>query len=171
MTDQAIPQPRKRKRGEDRISAHALVPHPLNKAVCEFCGLKAGDKAHMRPERVQTAVTKRNALGMFEPGTAGGPGRLPGPHEATEEVRALCRRIVTDPVYCDNLILRARAGVLPPGVEVTIFHYAIGKPPEKVEVQGGSGFQIVFMGPRRDPLAGDPMALQEGTPEAGRVPS
>lgn len=150
----AAPMPRKRRQGE-RVPAHVLVRHPLNAGVCEYCGLAERDDCHFRPVAKRGEVV-RDDKGRWVKGTPSPSlGRPTGDSETTKAVREMCQRIVTDPEYCEGLILRARAGLLPPGVEVTIFHYAVGKPPEKIDVTGKAPFSIVFLGHRRDPLADD----------------
>src|SRR3954470_7502356 len=63
-------------------------------------------------------------------------GRRKGtPNKATVEVKAVCGAIVDDRIYLKNLVKRARAGRLPPAVETMIWHYAKGKPAERVELK------------------------------------
>jgi len=60
-----------------------------------------------------------------------GSGRKKGTkNKITPEVRGLCKRIVTDPGYLDQLTERARTGELPPGIEQMLWAYAHGKPPD-----------------------------------------
>ena len=63
-----------------------------------------------------------------------------------------------------NLLLRARAGVLAPAMELGLYYYAFGKPKEvlKIEDLDRLPFQIVLVGPRRDPLA-----IKAAEPESG----
>ncbi len=78
----------------------------------------------------------RNGLGQFV--KAPGPGRKKGvPNKATAEVRAACVAIVDDAAYRRKLLARARAGTLPPAVECMLWHYAKGKPKDRVEHSGG----------------------------------
>ena len=65
----------------------------------------------------------------------GGPGRPPGtPNKATKEVRAFCQRLVADPEYRAALERRWREGSLPPAVEAMVWSYAVGKPPQSLDV-------------------------------------
>lgn len=50
------------------------------------------------------------------------------------EARGFARSIIDHPEYRANLLARATRGVLPPGVETMLWHYAFGKPPDKVDV-------------------------------------
>ena len=82
------------------------------------------------------ATNGRNGRGQFV--NAPGPGRKKGvPNKATVEVRAACVAIVDDPHYRTKLLARARAGALPPAVECMLWHYAKGKPKDRVEHSGG----------------------------------
>ena len=42
--------------------------------------------------------------------------------------------IVDDPIYRANLLARAQTGTLAPAIEQMLWHYAKGKPPDKVEL-------------------------------------
>lgn len=53
----------------------------------------------------------------------------------TREVKALAERLVTDPVYLKNLEKRLKAGRAP-HMEITLFHYAFGKPRDIVKLEG-----------------------------------
>ena len=72
----------------------------------------------------------------FTPGQSGNPkGRPKGAlSKVTLEARAACAAIVDDPDYRQKLTARAKAGTLPPGIEVMLWHYAKGKPPDHVSV-------------------------------------
>lgn len=75
----------------------------------------------------------------------GGPGRTAGtPNKATVEVRALCQRLLSDREYQNNLRARLTAGDLPPAVEAMLWHYAYGKPKERVEVTGAENGPMRF---------------------------
>ena len=72
-------------------------------------------------------------------GTPKTGGRKKGtPNKATLEVREACAAIVEDGAYQRHLLVRARAGELPPAVECMLWHYRFGKPKERLEVDGGS---------------------------------
>lgn len=53
----------------------------------------------------------------------------------TREARANAREIIEDVAYKENLKLRAVKGTLHPVVEQMLWHYAYGKPKDRVEVQ------------------------------------
>lgn len=70
----------------------------------------------------------------FRPGQSGNPrGRTPGTlTRKTIEVRKIANRLVDDPAYQDALrqrMINGSAG----SVEVLMWHYAHGKPVERVE--------------------------------------
>ena len=61
-----------------------------------------------------------------------GPGRPKGaPNKTTREARELARKFATDPIYQKRLLERLRAGEAGP-MEVTVWHYAYGKPRDTV---------------------------------------
>lgn len=73
-------------------------------------------------------------------GTPKTGGRQKGtPNKVTVEVREMARRLVEDPEYQKNLKTRLLDGSAGPGVESMLWHYAYGKPKERVEVSGESG--------------------------------
>ena len=69
----------------------------------------------------------------FRPGRSGNPrGRTPGTQNRKSiEVRDLCNRPVNDPQYREALRRRMISGSAG-GVEVLIWHYAKGKPVDRV---------------------------------------
>ena len=70
-------------------------------------------------------------------GTRKTGGRKKGtPNKATVEAKAACAAIVDDPVYRRKLKAAALARELPPVVETMLWHYAKGKPKERVEHSG-----------------------------------
>ena len=88
------------------------------------------------PPNKSRATHGRNRQGQFV--SSPGPGRKKGvPNKATAEVRAACAAIVDDPTYRRQLIARAQAGTLAPAVECMLWHYAKGKPKDRVEHSGG----------------------------------
>jgi hypothetical protein len=79
------------------------------------------------------------------PGQSGNPrGRPKGtPNKATAEAKAVCSRLVDDPVYQAKLQQRLRAGKLAPAVECMLWHYAKGKPKEQIEVDGSVDWEVL----------------------------
>lgn len=78
----------------------------------------------------------------FRKGQGGRPKGVP--NRATREVRELARSIVEDPGYLEGLKKRVEAGQAP-HMETLLFHYAYGKPKERIEHSGeGSRVQLVF---------------------------
>jgi hypothetical protein len=73
----------------------------------------------------------------FEKGHARKGGRKPGTqNRATREVKALATSILEDPEVQERMLHDAQRGRLPPPVMTMLFHYAYGKPKERIEVQG-----------------------------------
>lgn len=90
---------------------------------------------------------------QFEKGKKPGPGRPKGRlNNATLEAKQFCASIVDGHAYRQRLQERALEGSLPPALEQMIWHYAKGKPPDKVEVTGDEGgpLRVVFGGRYRD---------------------
>ncbi|CAB4190352.1 hypothetical protein UFOVP1196_52 [uncultured Caudovirales phage] len=65
------------------------------------------------------------------PGRPGGRKRVP---EGLRLAREKAKVILDDPAYHTSLLSRARSGTLPHAVEVLLWHYAYGKPVEKIEL-------------------------------------
>jgi len=85
-----------------------------------------------------------------------GSGRKAGtPNKATQEVKDLAGSIIRDPVYRKNLIARAKAGVLPPAVEVMLFHYFAGAPPKEHTHTGRVALEAIIAGTAVDDDAED----------------
>lgn len=81
-------------------------------------------------------TVRRNTSGLLR----GGPGRTAGvPNKVTIEAKAICSRMVDDPVYLERLFVRLKSGRCAPAIEALIWHYAKGKPKETVEVSGVDG--------------------------------
>ena len=77
-------------------------------------------------------MNTRNTSGLWR---GGSPGRPAGtPNKASREVRAFCQRLLADPDYRANLERRWRKGSLPPALEQMVWAYAIGRPPQSVDV-------------------------------------
>lgn len=76
----------------------------------------------------------------FEPGNPGGPGRPPGvPNKATTEIKAFFRGVLESDEYRESLKARLLAGEVAPALEALAYHYAYGKPVERVEMTGKDG--------------------------------
>jgi hypothetical protein len=78
----------------------------------------------------------------FRPGQSGNPrGRTPGTlTRKTIEVREICNRLVDDPEYREALRTRMIAGTAG-GVEILVWHYAKGKPVDRVETGPAGAFE------------------------------
>lgn len=88
-------------------------------------------------------------MAEFQKGKKPGPGRPKGRlNNATLEARQFAHGLVSSRAYRDNLKSRLMAGTLPPALESMLFHYAYGKPPEKVELTGADAgpLAVVFGG-------------------------
>lgn len=88
-------------------------------------------------------------MARFQKGQKGGPGRPKG--RADDRVlaaRELAQNILTSPAYIATLKARADEGRLAPAVEQMLWHYAGGKPPDKLEVTGADAgpLQVLFGG-------------------------
>ena len=70
----------------------------------------------------------------FRPGQSGNPrGRTPGTQtKCTIEARDVCSRLVDDPVYLEALRRRLIGGTAG-AMEVLVWHYAKGRPVDRVE--------------------------------------
>src|SRR5262245_14599609 len=65
-----------------------------------------------------------------------GPGRPKGSkNRATMEAREFCQSVVRDKAYQARLLKRAQQGKLPPAVEVMLWAYAFGKPPDNIVLE------------------------------------
>lgn len=82
------------------------------------------------------AAPKRVVGKPFQPGQSGNPrGKLKGTlNRATVEVRDFWAREIDDPEYQAELRGRLRRGELAPAVECMGWHYAKGKPTERIEM-------------------------------------
>jgi hypothetical protein len=87
------------------------------------------------PLRARGAKSKANLK-------KGGPGR-PKLTAEEREGRKLAKKLVSDPAYLKNLQERLRDGKAQPGVEVALWHYAHGKPPDVIENKTPSPVRIV----------------------------
>lgn len=53
--------------------------------------------------------------------------------------REFAERLCNDADYLASVEARAKAGKLPPGVEIMLWHYAHGRPKEQLELSGSIG--------------------------------
>jgi hypothetical protein len=74
--------------------------------------------------------------------TTAGPGR-PKMTPQEKEGRKLAKKLVSDPRYVRELQNRLREGRCQPGVEVALWHYAHGKPPDVIETKLPVAVRIV----------------------------
>lgn len=88
-------------------------------------------------------------MGRFQKGCKPGPGRPKGRVDDVKlAAQELARNVLRSPAYVQNLKARADEGRLPPAVEQMLWHYAAGKPPDKVELTGANDgpLQVIFGG-------------------------
>lgn len=80
----------------------------------------------------------------FKKGESGNPrGRMPGTHNrATVEVREVATRLVDDPEYLQRLRERLLAGTAG-AVEIMLWHYAYGKPLDRIQVSSPHGVALL----------------------------
>src|SRR5215472_5239412 len=91
--------------------------------------LPAATRALQRTTEEQRPATGGVSGHGFRPSRSGNPtGRPRGtPNKATQEVRALARRLVDDPQYQASVQRRLRDGEAG-ALELLLWHYAYGKP-------------------------------------------
>jgi hypothetical protein len=80
----------------------------------------------------------------FTKGNRASPGRPKGSHNKnTVDAREMATRFLGDSVYQTNLLKRLRAGKAP-HLEPLLYHYAYGKPVDRLKVEGALGtFDLV----------------------------
>lgn len=80
----------------------------------------------------------------FRPGQSGNPrGRTPGrQNRRTIEVREIANRLVDDAEYRDALRQRMINGTAG-AIELLIWHYAYGKPVDRVETTSRGAFELL----------------------------
>lgn len=70
-------------------------------------------------------------------------GRVAGvPNRAGGEIEARCRALIESSDYQEIFQRRFEAGKLPPALEAMTWHYAYGKPKERMELSGPGGGPI-----------------------------
>ena len=73
-------------------------------------------------------------------------GRPKGtPNKVTAEVREVAQSIVEDPIYREVLKQRLLMGKLAPAMESMLWHYAYGKPKERVELSTTDGLPLTLI--------------------------
>lgn len=78
------------------------------------------------------------------PFRAGQGGRKPGArNKNTRDAEAVCRKLVEDKVYRSQFKKRLLAATLPSSLEAMLWHYAYGKPKERLEVTGDDGGPVL----------------------------
>lgn len=81
-------------------------------------------------------------------------GRRKGtPNKSTIDAETACAHLVDDPVYRARLAKRLRGGRLAPAVECMLWHYAKGKPVERMEVNDTSNLSSLSDAELRSRLA------------------
>ena len=74
----------------------------------------------------------------------GSPGRPKGvPNKVTVEARDLAQKLLTEPTYCEKFKARLLAGELAPALEAMVWHYAYGKPIERIEVDAPEPVKVI----------------------------
>ena len=105
-----------------------------------------------------------NTSGLWRGGSKGWPSGAQ--NHVTREAHAFCQRLVSDPEYRSNFEARWRSGTLPPALEMMVWAYAIGKPPQSLEVTShGASLAELIVGripsdedPERDKPSGQSSA-------------
>jgi len=70
-------------------------------------------------------------------------GRRKGtPNKVTTDIGEYARRILSDPIYQQNLLTRLREGKAP-HMETLLSHYGHGLPHQRVEVTGADGGPVI----------------------------
>jgi hypothetical protein len=120
-----------------RSTVPPTLPNDLSVPAAERAPVERSARAG-EPEASSLKRTGRKQAvepTRFPRGVSGNPrGRLRGaPNKATQEVRALARRLVEDRDYQASVRQRLRAGEAG-ALEPLLWHYAYGKPKDAVEL-------------------------------------
>jgi hypothetical protein len=86
--------------------------------------------------------------------TKPGPGRPKGLRNASTviriaEAREFAELVVSDPQYRQNLLERARKGLLHPSVELVLYYYAFGKPVESLSIEDTTPIDLSQLSPEQ----------------------
>ena len=65
---------------------------------------------------------------------SGRPKGSPNKYRYKCEAGELARKIINSPEYLENLMVRAKAGNLAPGMEVMLWYYSYGKPLNTIDL-------------------------------------
>jgi hypothetical protein len=86
------------------------------------------------------------------------------------DARRRALAILNDPDYVTNLLVRAKAGILHPSVEVMLWHYSFTKPTDHIEVADVAAMKLADMTPEELALRADriSLALREQAAEDAR---
>ena len=111
----------------------------------------------------------------WKAGQSGNPnGRPKGvPNLATQQIKTVARTLVSDPIGLATLQDQYRKGQLPPPVLCMLFHYAFGKPKERIELDAKLEtltFVIASAPPLADPNPPKPGALALSAPAPPEEP-
>jgi hypothetical protein len=84
-------------------------------------------------------------MARWPKGVSGNPqGRRPGvPNKATRDVRLVAQKLVGESGYLDKVRARLHAGRLAPAVELALWHFAYGRPVDKVEITNTTALPVL----------------------------
>ena len=143
--------------------------------TCTRCGWSPHALSVSRPDppynfrmpAISSRMQRTATAGSFKPGTSGNAlGKRPGTaNRVTVEAREAATLIVDDPEYRAALKARVIAGQAP-HMEVMLWHYAKGKPVDRVEQGGPGAFAVLSDAELRERLLAALDAKSMGT--AGR---
>lgn len=100
-----------------------------------------------------------------------GKGRPPGtPNKVTTEAKAAANALVDDPIYRQKLLERMREGTAG-AVEVLMWHYAKGKPKERIELGADEKLSdLLRQAAKLPPLPPPPEYVADQDPEDSQNP-
>ena len=124
-----------RLRGDSGAFAGDFSP-PSDEAAQNAANLRELTTHELRKPKSRASSTS------FKPGHPKPPnsGRKPGQSsQRVVETREFCRGVVDDPTYRAGLRRRLQEGTASPAIEQLVWAYAVGKPPDKLELSGPGG--------------------------------